>query len=59
MTQTTFDSIVIGGGSAGMAFATTAAKLGARVLMIERAELGGTCVNRGCVPKKYFGLQVK
>jgi len=54
MTQTVFDSIVIGGGSAGMAFATSAAKLGARILMVERAELGGTCVNRGCVPKKIL-----
>ena len=54
MTQTVLDSIVIGGGSAGMAFATSAAKLGARILMIERAELGGTCVNRGCVPKKIL-----
>ncbi|PJI84491.1 glutathione reductase (NADPH) [Yoonia maricola] len=54
MTQRAYDSIVIGGGSAGMAFATTAAQLGARVLIIERAELGGTCVNRGCVPKKIL-----
>lgn len=54
MAQATYDSIVIGGGSAGMAFATAAAKLGARILMIERAELGGTCVNRGCVPKKIL-----
>ncbi|WP_187432060.1 Glutathione amide reductase (plasmid) [Roseobacter fucihabitans] len=54
MTHNAYDSIVIGGGSAGMAFATAAAKLGARILVIERAELGGTCVNRGCVPKKIL-----
>jgi glutathione reductase (NADPH) len=54
MTQTDFDTIVIGGGSAGMAFATQSAKLGARIAMIERDLLGGTCVNRGCVPKKIL-----
>jgi glutathione reductase (NADPH) len=55
MTQSAFDSIVIGGRSACIAFATTtAAKLGERILMIERAQLGGTCVNRGCLPKKIL-----
>ncbi|MEO0745195.1 MAG: NAD(P)/FAD-dependent oxidoreductase [Pseudomonadota bacterium] len=54
MTDTTFQSIVIGGGSGGLSFARTAAKLGAKVLLIERGDLGGTCVNRGCVPKKIL-----
>lgn len=57
-----FDTIVIGGGSAGLAFARTAAELGARILLVERAELGGTCVNRGCVPKKILwaaGQQIR
>ena len=54
MTENSFDSIVIGGGSAGLAFAQEAAKLGASILMIERDALGGTCVNRGCVPKKIL-----
>lgn len=54
MRQSSFDSIVIGGGSGGLAFAQTAAKLGARVLLIESENLGGTCVNRGCVPKKIM-----
>ena len=49
-----FDAIVIGGGSAGLAFAKEAAGLGARVALVEMAELGGTCVNRGCVPKKML-----
>ncbi|WP_164870905.1 dihydrolipoyl dehydrogenase family protein [Mesobaculum littorinae] len=49
-----FDAIVVGGGSGGLAFAKRAGALGARVLLIERAELGGTCVNRGCVPKKLM-----
>lgn len=49
-----FDAIVIGGGSAGLAFSKEAAAHGASVLLIERAQLGGTCVNRGCVPKKMM-----
>lgn len=50
----TFDTIVIGGGSGGVAFATTAAQLGASVCLIEKDAIGGTCVNRGCVPKKLM-----
>lgn len=49
-----FDSIVVGGGSGGLAFAQEAAALGARVMLIEHNHLGGTCVNRGCVPKKIM-----
>lgn len=54
MVDTEYDAIVIGGGSAGLSFARHAADLGAKVALIERAELGGTCVNRGCVPKKML-----
>ena len=50
-----FDLIVIGAGSAGLAAARRAAQLGARTLIIDRAQVGGTCVNRGCVPKKLLG----
>lgn len=49
-----FDAIVIGGGSGGVAFARTAGRLGARVCLIEKDRIGGTCVNRGCVPKKLM-----
>ena len=49
-----YDAVVVGGGSAGLAFAKRAAGYGARVALIEMAELGGTCVNRGCVPKKML-----
>ncbi len=50
--SSTFDLMVIGGGSAGFAAAITAADLGARVAMAEAGTLGGTCVNVGCVPSK-------
>ncbi|MFM1885608.1 MAG: glutathione-disulfide reductase [Pseudomonadota bacterium] len=49
-----YDLIVIGGGSGGLAAAQRAAEYGARVLLIEAARLGGTCVNVGCVPKKVM-----
>ena len=52
--QTAFDVAVVGAGSAGISFARHAAGNGARVLLIERDALGGTCVNRGCVPKKLL-----
>ncbi len=47
-----FDLIVLGGGSGGLATAFRAARHGARVVLLEPNELGGTCVNVGCVPKK-------
>jgi glutathione reductase (NADPH) len=46
------DLLVIGGGSGGLACAIRAARHGAKVTLFESHELGGTCVNRGCVPKK-------
>lgn len=53
MTQQ-FDLIAIGGGSGGLAVAEKAAQLGRRTAIVERAKLGGTCVNLGCVPKKVM-----
>ncbi|HWP02564.1 MAG TPA: mercury(II) reductase [Gemmatimonadaceae bacterium] len=47
-----FDLVVLGGGSAGFAAAIRGAELGARVALVERGVLGGTCVNVGCVPSK-------
>lgn len=44
------DVIVIGGGPGGTAAATRAAQLGAQVILVERAQLGGNCVNNNCVP---------
>ena len=49
-----FDFIVIGGGSGGLASAQRAAEYGARVALFESGRLGGTCVNVGCVPKKVM-----
>ncbi|MET3558376.1 glutathione reductase (NADPH) [Streptococcus rupicaprae] len=55
-----FDVIVIGGGSGGSGFANRAAMHGAKVAVIEGGQVGGTCVNLGCVPKKimWYGAQV-
>ena len=49
-----FDYLVLGGGSGGIASARRAAAHGAKVALIERERLGGTCVNVGCVPKKVM-----
>src|SRR5919106_734718 len=47
-----YDLVVIGGGTAGLVSAVGAAGLGARVAIVERALLGGDCLNTGCVPSK-------
>jgi len=44
--------VVIGGGSSGYVAAVRAAQLGAQVTLIERDKIGGTCLNRGCIPTK-------
>ena len=49
-----FDLFVIGGGSGGVRAARMAAQRGARVGLAEVAEMGGTCVNLGCIPKKLY-----
>ena len=48
------DLFVIGGGSGGVRAARVAAGYGARVMIAEEYRIGGTCVIRGCVPKKLF-----
>ena len=50
----TYDLVVIGAGSGGVRAARVAATLGAKVAIIEEYRVGGTCVIRGCVPKKLF-----
>ena len=47
-----YNLVVIGAGTAGLTAARTAASLGAKVALIERDLLGGTCLNVGCVPSK-------
>ena len=49
-----YDLLVIGGGSGGVRAARIAASHGARVALVEEYRLGGTCVIRGCVPKKLM-----
>lgn len=49
-----FDLITLGGGSGGIAASVRAATHGAKVAVVERSHLGGTCVNVGCVPKKVM-----
>src|SRR5258708_40360201 len=51
-----YDLIVIGGGSGGVRAARVAATQGAKVLLAEESRVGGTCVIRGCVPKKLMVL---
>lgn len=46
------DVVILGGGSGGYAAGLRAAQRGASVVLIERAEVGGTCLHRGCVPTK-------
>ncbi|MFY0663974.1 MAG: glutathione-disulfide reductase [Natronospirillum sp.] len=49
-----FDLFVIGAGSGGVRAARMSAQMGAKVAIAEVSDLGGTCVNVGCVPKKLF-----
>ena len=48
------DVMVIGGGPGGYAAAIRAAQLGGSVALVEAGEIGGTCVNRGCIPSKVW-----
>jgi glutathione reductase (NADPH) len=54
MSQFDYDLFVIGGGSGGVRAARIAAGHGAKVAVAEESRLGGTCVIRGCVPKKLL-----
>lgn len=52
MSREGLDVVVIGGGPAGYTAAIRAAQHDLRVLLVERSDLGGTCLNRGCIPSK-------
>ena len=49
-----FDVVVLGGGPGGYVSAIRAAQLGKKVALIEKSKLGGTCLNRGCIPTKVL-----
>lgn len=49
-----YDLFIIGAGPGGIAASKQAAKYGVRVAIAEQEALGGTCVNRGCIPKKFI-----
>ena len=50
--ETTFDVLILGGGSGGYACAFRAAELGLTVALVEKGKLGGTCLHVGCIPTK-------
>lgn len=50
--DTTFDIVILGGGSGGYATALRAVQLGLNVALIEKGKLGGTCLHNGCIPTK-------
>ena len=52
MADTSFDLIVVGGGPGGYVAAIRAAQLGMKAAVIERENLGGICLNWGCIPTK-------
>jgi len=52
VSESRWDVVVIGGGPAGYTAAIRARQRGFNVLLVERDELGGTCLNRGCIPSK-------
>lgn len=54
MSQYQYDLFVIGGGSGGVRASRMAAASGARVAVAEGSDMGGTCVNLGCIPKKLY-----
>ncbi len=53
-----WDIVIIGGGPGGYVAAIRAAQMGARVCVVEKDELGGTCLNRGCIPTKALVASV-
>lgn len=54
-----FDLIIIGAGAGGYTAAERAGAAGKRVLLIEKAQLGGVCINRGCIPAKTLYQSAK
>ena len=58
-TEYDYDLVVIGGGPGGYVAAIRAAQLGAKTALIEKDTVGGTCLNRGCIPTKALYASAK
>lgn len=54
LTESSYDVVILGGGSGGYATALRAGQLGLKVALIEGDKLGGTCLHRGCIPTKAY-----
>ena len=54
MPSETYDVAILGGGNAGFGVIVPAREAGLKVLIVESHDLGGTCPNRGCTPKKVL-----
>src|SRR5258708_12105912 len=52
MADTSFDIIIVGGGPGGYVAAIRAAQLGLKTAVVERENMGGICLNWGCIPTK-------
>src|SRR5438876_12450751 len=52
MADTTFDLVIVGGGPGGYVAAIRAAQLGMKTAVVEKAHMGGICLNWGCIPTK-------
>ena len=57
MSEEKFDVVIIGGGNAGIGVTGPVRRAGLSVAMIEAHDLGGTCPNRGCTPRRCWLLQ--
>ena len=53
-----YELIIIGAGPGGYVAAKKAAKLGMSVVIIDKGDVGGTCINRGCIPTKALMREV-
>ncbi|HJG33011.1 MAG TPA: FAD-dependent oxidoreductase, partial [Jeotgalicoccus aerolatus] len=49
-----YDTVIIGGGTGGYIAAIKLSQLGQEVAVVEKEHLGGTCLNKGCIPTKSF-----